>query len=119
MNLIELGNGNYVLNHGTHGGKPALFIERAKSPQPVGGDARGENLPMDAVQSGGTVITFETFRGAAMRYRARAFSTEERPRPPHTPECVSVTGLQCDCFIVDYARIHDRQLARRVIKPIS
>lgn len=67
-NIIKIGLGNYVTNHGTYDGFPALFIE------PVVGDGgttgaklkHGEqpHIKLDAISDAGTVIIFAGVEGA-------------------------------------------------------
>jgi len=54
---VILGEGAHVVNYGTWEGSPAVFIEPAPSPGPVGGDATGAGLPKDVVSPAGLVLT--------------------------------------------------------------
>lgn len=57
VNLIELGDGKWIINHGTYGGRKAVFIEPAPAPGEVGADASKSGLRKTEVAEGGTVIT--------------------------------------------------------------
>jgi hypothetical protein len=63
MTQITFGNGNYGVDTGTYGGKPAVFITPNKEPGPVGDriplEKQGE-LIRDTLLDGETVLIFPT-----------------------------------------------------------
>jgi hypothetical protein len=59
INVIELGAGRFVINHGYFGNKAALFIEPASMPGEIGEGASKSGLRKTECVPGGTVITFE------------------------------------------------------------
>ncbi len=61
---IALGQGQYVVNYGTFADLPAVFIEPASEPGPVGENADAAALPKTEIHPKGFVITFQS-RAAA------------------------------------------------------
>lgn len=66
VNVIELGSGDYIINHGYYGDKAALFIEPAPQRGPIGGDASMSGLGKRTCADGGTVIAMENLASAAV-----------------------------------------------------
>lgn len=58
--VAAFGDGKLVIDTGTAGGKPAVFIAPAKRPGEVGASAKRENLPKDHLIAGEWYMTFPT-----------------------------------------------------------
>lgn len=66
VRVIELGRGAFVINNGTYGDRPAVFLAPAKEPGPIGASAAREGHARDELQPDETVLVFETAAGASV-----------------------------------------------------
>jgi hypothetical protein len=57
---LEFGHGKFVIDNGTHYGKPAVFVAPAQEPGKVNTSAARENQPLDRFVEGEMVLTFPT-----------------------------------------------------------
>lgn len=57
---FDFGKGERVVDTGTVGGVPAVFIAPAKMPGEVGASAARENIPLDRLIDCEIVLTFPT-----------------------------------------------------------
>jgi hypothetical protein len=61
--FVELGLGRFIIETGAVAGIPAVFIERAPAPGPVGGEA-GRALPADSLSKGAIILAVRNSAGA-------------------------------------------------------
>lgn len=64
MNIIKLGAGEYVINHGHYKGLPCVFIEKSPKAGEVGEDATDSGLRPDKLSDDATIIQFATVTSA-------------------------------------------------------
>lgn len=57
---LAFGTGALVIDTGSYGGKPAVFVSPAKYPGEIGASATRENHPLDSLVDGDMVMTFPT-----------------------------------------------------------
>jgi hypothetical protein len=58
--LLEFGEGKFVIDTGTYVEKPAVFISVALTPGEVGSSAKREGHPLDRLLPDDIVLTFPT-----------------------------------------------------------
>lgn len=66
--IVHLGRGEVVIDRGTFGGAPALFLVPAQFPGTVGQRADREGLPVDSLTGDEVVLTFPSDGQALMAF---------------------------------------------------
>lgn len=66
VNIIQLGDGKFVINHGYLGEEAALFIEPAPKRGKVGASAAKSGISKTECVDGGTVIVLGNLASAAV-----------------------------------------------------
>ena len=85
VKLLTFGTGALVIDTGSYGGKPAVFVSPAKYPGEVGASAKRENHPLDSLVDGDTVMTFPTDAQAKIVADALCNALTPAPEPQPAP----------------------------------